>query len=423
MKLAYEPFSEVAREDPYPFYAELREHAPIYWAEEAQAWCVSRYADVLHVLRSPEDFSSDAMRTMLLGARPGVDALSDPETLGRMLTIAQALPFPAEEVIGTRNLIAEDPPRHGPMRAIVNRGFTPRRIAVWEPRMRAIVDECMAPLRDADRYDLIADLAVPLPVRIIAEILGVEPEREEQFKRWTNQLVAGATGSARSVDPVASGTTATMAEFCRYIQGIVAERTRTPGDDLVSLLVAAQDGEAALSASEVAFFVLLLLGAGNETTTNLIGNAVLALLRHPAELARVRADRGLLPSLIEETLRWDGPVHFVLRRATRDVELHGQRIPAGAGVVALLGSADRDEREWGPTAAAFDVARNPQSHLGFGFGTHFCLGASLARLEARVALESLLDELPHLERCEPRVEYVDSFLVRGPRALPLRRAA
>jgi cytochrome P450 len=422
MKLDYEPFSEVAREDPYPLYAELRQRAPVYWAEEAQTWCVSRYADVLRVLRSPEDFSSDAMRTMVIGTRPGSD-LNDPESLARLLAIAQALPFPAEEVVTARSLISEDPPRHEEMRAIVNRGFTPRRIAVWETRMRAIVDECIASLRGADRYDVIAELAIPLPVRIIAEILGVEPERHEDFKRWTNQLIAGATGSTRGMDPVANGFAPAISELCQYIQSVVAERKRTPGDDLVSVLVAAGDGAAALSTAEVALFVVLLLAAGNETTTNLIGNAVLALLRHPAELARVRADRRLVPSLVEETLRWDGPVHFVGRRAMRAIEICGQQIPAGAGVLALLGSANRDEREWGPTAATFDVARNPQSHLGFGFGTHFCLGASLARLEARVALESLIDELPHVERCEPRVEYVDSFLVRGPRSLPLRRAA
>jgi cytochrome P450 len=423
MNLDYEPFSAAVREDPYPIYARLREHAPIHWAERAQAFCVSRYADVQAVLRSVEDFSSDAMRTMLAGGRPGGDLAADPAALQRMLALAQALPFPAQELVAARNLISEDPPRHGILRAIVNRGFTPRRIAAWEPRMRAIVGECREKLRGADGFDVIEDLAIPLPVRIIAEFLGVEPERRADFKRWSDVIVSATTGSGRALGPVASGLAHAMHQLSEYVLRVVAERERAPGDDLVSVLVAARDGEARLSAAELVLFVALLLGAGNETTTNLIGNATLALLGHPDQLERLRADGSLLPGAIEEVLRWDGPVQVVYRRATRDVELPSGRIPAGATVVAMIGSANRDERQWGPTAAEFRVDRDPQGHLAFGFGNHFCLGASLARLEARVALEALLDELPALRRRDPRVDYVDSFLVRGPRRLPLRKAA
>ncbi len=168
---------------------------------------------------------------------------------------------------------------------------------------------------------------------------------------------------------------------------------------------------------------MLLLVAGNETTTNLIGNATHALLRPPAQLARVRANRELLPALVEEALRWDSPAQFVFRRATRDVEMAGGRIPANAYVIALIGSANRDERVFGPTAAAFDVMRESPGHLAFGMGNHFCLGAALARLEGRIALGALLDELPHLEPRDARVQFIDSFLVRGPQQLALRRAA
>jgi cytochrome P450 len=420
---AYEPFRTEVRDDPYPFYAQLREQAPVYFAAEARAFCVSRHEDVLGVLRSPEDFSSDAMRTMLAGGQPGQDPMSDPATLQRMMAFAQALPFHPMDLLKARNLIAEDPPRHGVLRAIVNRGFTPRRISAWEPRARAIVDECLSRLRGARDLDLIADLAMPLPVRMIAEILGVEPERYADFKRWSDRLVSATTGSTRGADPVASGFAQALRELSEYIVAILAEREKDPGDDLVSVLVAARTGEADLSPVEVTMFVLLLLGAGNETTTNLIGNAVLALLRHPDQLERLRADRSLLPGAIEEVLRWDGPVQLVFRRATRDVEIAGTRIPANSAVVVLIGSANRDERKWGPTAAEFRVERNPQGHVAFGFGNHFCLGASLARLEARVALEALLDELPALRRHDARIEYVDSFLVRGPRRLPLLRAA
>jgi cytochrome P450 len=423
MTVAYEPFSAAVREDPYPVYARLREHAPLHFAEQAQAWCVSRHADVVSVLRSPEDFSSDAMRTMLMGTRPGRDPGSDPEMVRRLLAFSQSLPFQLQELLTARNLISEDPPRHGVLRAIVNRGFTSRRIATWEPRMREIAARCLARVRHGDAFDVVHDLAIPLPVTIIAELLGVEPERQDDFKRWSDTLIAAVSGSARGVDPIASGMAEAMRELCEYIQVVVEERQKAPGDDLISLLLDAQEGEAGLSAAELAFFVQLLLVAGNETTTNLIGNATHALLDHPEQLARVRADRALVPSLVEETLRWDGPVQFVFRRATRDVDLAGGRIPAGSHVVVLLGSANRDERQWGPTAAEFDVARNPQGHVGFGFGIPCCLGASLARLEARVALEALVEELPRLERCERSMEFVDSFLVRGPRRLSLRRAA
>jgi cytochrome P450 len=420
---AYEPFRAEVRDDPYPFYARMREQAPVYFAEEAQAFCISRHEDVMAVLRSPEDFSSDAMRTMLAGMRPGSDPMKDPEAFQRLMAFAQALPFSPQELMVARNLIAEDPPRHGVLRAIVNRGFTPRRISAWEPRARAIVDECVAGLRRARSFDLIGDLAMPLPVRMIAEILGVEPGRYADFKRWSDHLVASLTGSGRGADPMATGFVDTLRKVSEYIVSVAAEREKTPGDDLISVLVAARAGEAALSPVELTMFVLLLLGAGNETTTNLIGNAVLALLDHPEELERLRADPSLLPGAIEEVLRWNGPVQLVFRRATRDLEIAGTRIPANSGLIALIGSANRDERKWGPTAAEFRIERNPQGHVAFGFGNHFCLGASLARREARVALEALLDELPALRRRDPQVEYVDSFLVRGPRRLPLLRAA
>lgn len=418
----YEPFSEAVREDPYPYYAALRDEAPVYWAEGAQAWCVSRYDDVQFVLRNAELFSSDAMRTMLMGARPGVNPLEDPDVMERALTLTQALAFPIEELIIGRNLIAEDPPRHTAMRNLVNRGFTPRRIAMWEPRVREFAREYVNEMRQAEEVDLVEALAMPLPVRVICEILGVEAERRDHFKRWSDRIIAGTTGSTRTVDPLTSGFAEAMKELAEYIRGVVAQRTKQPSDDLISVLIAAQDG-AGLSAAEMTMFVLLLLVAGNETTTHLIGNATNALLSHPSQLARVSADRSLVPSWIEETLRWDGPVQFIIRRTTADVEVAGQRLPANAHVVAILGSANRDERYWGPTAAQFDVTRNPQGHLSFGFGNHFCLGASLARLEARIALEALLEELPRRERSEPRVEHIDSFLIRGPKRFLLRRAA
>jgi len=422
MDVRYEPFSELQRDDPYPTYALLREHAPLHFAEEANVWCVSRHDDALAVLRSVEGFSSDAMRTVLMGARPGADPMTDPEALKRMMAFAHALPFSLQEMVTARNLISEDPPRHGPLRNIVNRGFTPRRIAAWEPRLREIVAECVAGLRGARGFDLIDQLAMPLPVRAISEMLGVEPERSADFKRWNDEIIAGLTGSGRE-EIAATGMVGALSELSGYLTRVVREREKSPGDDLISTLIEAQGGDAALEPAEVMLFVLLLLAAGNETTTNLLGNCVKALLAHPEQLERLCADPSLVPNAIEETLRWDGPVQIVFRRARRDVELACGTVPADATVFVLIGAANRDEKRWGPDAGAFRIDRDTQGHLGFGVGNHFCLGASLARLEARVALEALLDELPHLRRVAAPDEPVDSFMLRGPRHLPLERAA
>jgi cytochrome P450 len=306
------------------------------------------------------------------------------------------------------------------MRAIVNRGFTPRRIGAWEARAQELVAGAMAKLRSGGSFDLVEDLAIPLPVSLIAEMLGVEPARQRDFKRWSDNMIYAIAGPGRA-NPFEKRTVDTIIELLSYLRGVAEARKRSPADDLVSLIVSEQEGETALSIREVIQFVMLLLVAGNETTTNLIGNAVTALLDHPSELARLANDPSLVPAAVEEALRYDSPVQVVFRTATQDVELAGTRIPKGAYVAPLLGSANRDERQF-PDPDRFDIARNPQGHVGFGFGKHFCLGASLARLEARIAIAALAPELLRLERQGPR-EVVDSFLVRGPRRLELRRAA
>ncbi|HSJ98275.1 MAG TPA: cytochrome P450 [Myxococcota bacterium] len=416
----YDPCLPAWRGDPYPHYRELRDHAPVYWAPATRAWCVSRYEDVLFVLRSPELFSSRAMFTYLMNqGHEGRPPFSWPmlRFLVRFVWKARLNPF---EFATARNLIAEDGDRHTALRAIVNRGFTPRRIAAWEARAREIVAESMAKLRSGAAFDLVEDLAIPLPVNVIAEMLGVETSRRQDFKRWSDAIVENATGASRA-DPFNARFVTTILELIPYMRRIAEQRRRAPTDDLVSTIVAQQDGAQALTIREVIQFAMLLLVAGNETTTNLIGNAVTALLDHPDQLARVARDPSLVPVAIEETLRYDAPVQILFRTATQDVEIAGTRIPKGAYVAPILGSANRDERRF-RDPDRFDLTRDSQGHLGFGFGKHFCLGASLARLEARCALEALVPELPRLERDRPR-ELVDSFLVRGPRRLALRRAA
>ena len=414
MPLAYDPFRAEFRSDPYPHYRALRDDAPVHFAPEANVWCVSRYDDVQSVLRRDEVFSSRAMFTMLMNN--GQDGM--PRLTLRVLRFIALLfvrtrlnPF---TFATARNLIAEDGDRHKGMREIVNRGFTPRRIASWEKRAHEIVETCLSGFERRERFDLVEGLAIPLPVTVISEMLGIEPSLRADFKRWSDAIISNATGPGRAT-PYSAEFGAALIGLIRYVKRVAGERRRLPEDDLISAIVAEQAGAAGLSDREVVQFVALLLVAGNETTTNLIGNAVKALLRHPDQLARVAADPALVPRVIEETLRWDAPIQLVFRRSNQDAEIAGRVIPKGVIVAALIGSANRDERRF-PDPDRFDLDRDSQGHIAFGFGKHFCLGASLARLEARVALEALVPRLTQV-RLHAEPELVDSFLVRGPRRL------
>jgi len=420
MSLDYDPMSERWHEDPYPAYRRLRDESPVHFAPETNAWCVSRYDDVQHVLNDPETFSSRAMFTVLMSGGDERPPLTWPgiKAMLRFALAARARPL---AFIQARNLIASDGAVHTGMRAIVNRGFTPRRIAAWEPRVRELAQQCLAKLRRGEPFDAVEDLAIPLPVTIIAEMLGVEPERRADFKRWSDTVIHFSTGSGRS-NRFSDEFVDAMTGLIRYLRKVARARRERPTDDLVSTLVTSQEGEVGLTNYEVVLFVTLLLVAGNETTTNLIGNAVNALLDHPDQLARVVSDPSLVPSLVEETLRYDAPVQLIFRNATRDTEIAGTPIPEGSWVVPILGSANRDERRF-EDPDRFDVGRNPQGHLGFGFGKHFCLGASLARLEATAALEALIPLLAGVRRSERRPALIDSFLVRGPSRLDLAPAA
>jgi cytochrome P450 len=413
---AYDPFSEAARTNPYPFYSNLREYAPVHWAAPVKAWAVSRFADVRFVLNHPDLFSSDAMQSVL---RPLASTVSQkPSTMATLMTYAQRSPFSIPELLGSKNLISADPPLHDRMRRLIAAGFTPAQLNRWEQRIRDIVHERAAPLRRRERFDVVADLAVPLPLILIAEMLGVAPDRLDQFKRWSDRMIACTSGSARTEDVIESGFAETVFEFFTFMRQVLDDRTRHPGDDFVSVLVHARtpQGER-LSAVDVALFCLLLLVAGNETVTNLIGNAVHALLDHPDQVRWIRErPDARVPMLVEEALRYDAPIQFMFRRTTRAVDVGGRMLEPRSLVLALIGSANRDNRQF-ERAEEFDVTRGAAGHLAFGAGPHFCLGAYLARLEGRIALEALVAELPAFERGASRLEYVDSYLVRGLRSL------
>jgi cytochrome P450 len=408
----YDPYDVKWRADPYPAYRALRDERPVHYAPESKSWCVSRYQDVEYVFRHPELFSSKTQQFLM--PMEGGNLLAGLRQAARFMWQMKIGPWSMRD---SRMLIQEDGEIHAVMRAFVNRGFTPRVIARLEKRITEIVATCMDDIRGRDSFDLVSELNVPLPVTVIAEMLGVEVERREQFKTWSDTLVQGASNPDPSFREKMVDT---MVEMRSYLQPIVDARRAKPTDDLISTLVLT-DGEGALSDFEVFFFFVLLLAAGNETTTNLLGNAVDALLDHPDVLARVLADPGLIPAVIEETLRWDSPVQSITRRSECEVELAGTRIPAKAKVIVLIGSANRDERFFADPDR-YDLGRDTRGHLAFAVGKHFCLGASLARLEARVALEALIPELGHLTRLRPEREFLDSFIIRGRSRLELRRA-
>jgi cytochrome P450 len=339
--------------DPYPDYAEWREHQPIWWADDVKGWVVSRYDDVREVLKDPTRFSSKSMA-------------EGPDT-------AIALP-----------LLTDDPPRHTQLRTIVNKAFTSRALKEMEVDVAAMVDELLDAL-DADApVDISAEFTIPLPVAIIARLMGIPYERKDDFKRWSDALTG--TSEIENLDE----RMAEIMEMADYFQSLIPERRENPGDDLISKVVHAQvDGEG-LSDMDIVGFNILLLIAGNETTTNLLGNLLNYLADHPRDWERMRDEPALVDAAIEEILRYDAPVHWVSRKATVDTEIQGQAIKAGETLFAVLGSANRDGSHY-PDADQFRLDREKAAdHHTFGHGIHFCIGAPLGRLEARYALQGLL---------------------------------
>jgi cytochrome P450 len=387
--VAYNPYAYQTHEDPYPVYAELRARAPLYRNEEIGFWALSRHEDVLAALRDFELFSNRFGVSLDPGAsHAGADA--------------------------TMSFLAMDPPRHTRMRALVSSVFTPRRVAGLEPHVRELARGYLDGFADAGSCDFIQDFAGRLPMDVVSEMIGVPPGDRDELRGWAD-LVVHRDEAIRDVPPAAMQA---AARILAYFRELVEERQKRPKDDLTGALLAAEIDGDRLTAREILAFLFLMIIAGNETTTKLLGNALYWLWRNPAERERVRADPGLIPRWVEETLRFDGSTQALARTMTRDVELYGEKVREGDRVVLLLGSANRDERVF-EDADRFDVLRNTSSMLSFGQGTHFCLGAALARLEARVALEEVWRRIPGYEVVPTGIVRVHSVNVRGFAALPL----
>ncbi|MCH6468410.1 cytochrome P450 [Sinomonas terrae] len=375
--------------DPFPQYRRLRDESPVLFDVQREAWNVFRYDDVQRVLSDHRVFSSQ------LGGSGG-------QRQGGLFA---------------SSLISTDPPRHRQLRSLVTQAFTPRAVDALGPRIAEIAEELLDRSAGAGEMDLIDDFAYPLPVIVIAELMGIPAVDRDRFRRWSDVVVSQTR--AGGVPQGSGGHAEAQAEMGEYFLGMIERRRTEPGDDLISRLLAAQIEGEHLSVPELLGFCALLLVAGNETTTNLLGNAVLTFLERPHLVERLQADADALPAAVEEVLRFRSPVQSMYRIAAQDVTLSGEQIPAGSRLVAWIGSANHDERQF-HDPEAFDVARTPNRHLAFGQGIHFCLGAPLARLEARIALTALLKRLPGLAlQSQTALERIESSIVFGLKHLPL----
>ncbi len=376
--------------DPYPAYRELRATAPVCWNDVTNFWALLKYEDIRFVSSSPALFTSTKGIT-----------IPDPH-----------LPNPVQE----GNLIFTDPPRHRQLRKLINAGFTRRRVAVLEPKIREIVRGILEPLQPGSVHEFAEEIAAPLPTRMIAELIGAPPDDWEQFRAWSD----AATGTA---DPeIELDSMVAMGQLYEYFQKLIAARRTEPRDDLLSVLAgAAIDGDR-LTDEDLLNFAFLLLVAGNETTRNLIALGTLALIAHPDQCRLLVEDPGLIPGAVEEMLRFNSPVVHMARTATADVEIRGRHIAAGDVVVMLYGSANRDEDIFGPDSEEFKVTRHPNPHIAFGCGEHSCVGAQLARLEACVMFDELLRRFPRLELVG-EVDRMRATMVPGVKRMPVRLGA
>jgi cytochrome P450 len=390
-------------ENPFAIYALLRTvrpvmRMPVSGYDGPGVWFLTRYADVELALRDPR-FSVERMRAPFIR-----------DNLERLPSFIQ------QGAQGLRSMLVMDPPDHTRVRKLVNKAFTPRRIAALRGRIEAIVGELLAPLGTSGRMDVIATLAAPLPAIVIAELLGVPPEDHRKFKSWAADVVAGLGAATLADRQQRSG--AAMQQLLAYLGGIIAARRAAPRDDLISAMVGAQEENDALTDSELLATSNLLLIAGHETTTNLIGNGLLALLREPNQLERLRADTAPLPTAIEELLRYDGPVQATVRVAREDLEIDGHAIEEGSLVLVGIGAANHDPEVF-REPERLDVGRDPNPHLAFGFGAHFCLGAPLARLEAEIAFRALIERFPRLALQDETPRYRPNPVLRGLVSLPV----
>ena len=394
----FNPFEPGFFEDPYAQYAELREHDPVH-RSPLEVWVLFRYDDIVGVLRD------SSLSVQVDNATP----------TARMQMFAEQAPEERER--GAHSILNVDPPDHTRLRRLVSKAFTPKMVHELRPRIQALVDEALDTMAARGESDVISDLAFPLPFTVISEMLGMPDGNRDEVRGWSHTLT-------KTLDPILSPEEVQAALIAAdnmqaHVQDVLAWKRDHPADDLLTGLLAAEDEGDRLSEIELLDQVLLLYVAGHETTVNLIGNATLALLGHPDQLAQLRSDPELDGGAVEELLRYDSPVQFSRRITTADLDVAGTTIPAGTFTLTCLGSANHDDARWGPTADELDITRpDAGQHMSFGNGIHHCLGSSLARTEAQVAIGTLVRRFPDLELAgEP--ERNGRVVLRGLESLPV----
>jgi cytochrome P450 len=388
----YSPFAYEIHEDPYPIYRRLRDEAPLYRNPEIGFWALSRHADVLAGLKDHARLSNAG------GVALEQSSGMDPTTV--------------------MSFLGMDPPEHDRMRNLVSRGFTPRRVEDLEPRIRQLATYYIDRFSDAGRCDFIAEFAGKLPMDVVSEMLGVPETDRDMLRGWADLVLHREEGVAE----VPRTAIESSARLLAYFADLVKARRRQLGSDLVSALLEAEIEGARLADREVIGFLFLMIIAGNETTTKLLANALYWLARNPVERDRLRRDPSLIPRWVEETLRYDNSSQALARTVTTDMEVHGQKLLPGEKVLLIIGAANRDERVF-PEPDRYDILRDTSHSLSFGKGTHFCLGAALARLEARVSLEEIWRRLPEYHVVDAGLVRVHSANVRGFSAFPIEFAA
>lgn len=385
-KLSFNPFDYEMHENPYPTYERLREEAPCYHNEQMGFWVLSRFDDVLEGYRDWEDFTS---------------------TKGVAL-----------EEVGTASapsMIGMDPPLQTKLRKLVVRAFNPKRVGELEPRIRSLTTGFLDEIVERGECDLIERFAALLPSDVISTLLGAPSEDHNSLRIWTENLMHREDGVS-AIPPAANEASKHLIE---YFARLITTKRKQPGDDLVSGLIEADLEARRLTDREILGFCFLLISGGNETTEKLIANTIHQLSRHPDQRERIVANTKLIPGAIEESLRFRSPTQYMVRATTRDVERHGRTIPAGERVVLLIGAANHDPRRF-EDPGRFDIDRVMAQHLAFGFGVHFCLGARLARLEARIAMEEIHRRMPDYRVEESGVSVVHAGNVAGLATLPIR---
>ncbi|MBN1209055.1 MAG: cytochrome P450 [Myxococcaceae bacterium] len=393
MSARYNLLSPEVKANPYPAYAEMRRSAPVCQVDPGGMWAVSRYDDVMHVLKNPQLFSSQGFRVA-----------TNPPWLG-------GNPF-------SESMLTMDPPQHGRLRMLVSRAFGVSAMARMERRVRAFAEQAVAELPLGQPFDIMPPYALRIPAYVIGDLMGMEPALHSRLKRWADLITGGVTTVKPDEHERKQLARDAVADLRRYFGELLEQRRREPGDDLVSeLLRARMEGEALTQDELIAFMSLLLVG-GIETAVNMLGSSLVVLLEHPELWERLRADRSRIPVFLEEVLRYEPPAQAAPRITTEEVELGGVRLPKGAPLLVLMGSACRDEAHF-PDGDRFDPERPGPQNLPFGHGVHFCLGAQLARMEGRLALEALLSRCGRLERGPEPITWHRTLVVRGPATLPI----